>query len=192
MYKGINIGDRISNSDIQAVFGGRNMGGLRYSAKNHLLIVINNSDVEFFPDQHILVDGEEIIIYFGEGNYGDQSISRGNKTLYNSNSEGTPLHYFTKDKYDHKFTYNGLVKLINETQELNQFYSKDDRLIAERRFINGIPTLAGNFTHEEAFKVIRGPYRAHYYKRFNKWYPYLDLDGNPRSVIIFPLRKLER
>ena len=91
MYKGIDIGNRLSNSEIQEIFGGRDMGGLRYSKLNRLLIVINNSDVEFFPDQHILVNNEEIIIYFGEGNYGDQSISRGNKRLYESNRKGTPL-----------------------------------------------------------------------------------------------------
>lgn len=190
MYKGINIGDRLSNSDIQAVFGGRNMGDLRYSTPNRLLIVINNSDVEFFPDQHITVDGEKIIVYFGEGNYGDQSISRGNKTLYNSNSKGTPLHYFIKNKFERNFTYNGRVELINETPKLNEFRDENGRLIAKRS-IDGIPTLLGNFTHEEAFKAIRGPYRARFYERFNKWYPYLDLDGSPRSVILFPLRKLE-
>ena len=190
MYKGINIGDRLSNSDIQEIFGGRNMGGLRYSKPNRLLLVINNSDVEFFPDQHIIVDGEEIIIYFGEGNYGDQSISRGNKTLYNSNREGTPLHYFIKNKFERNFTYNGLVELINETPKLNEFRDEDGRLIAKRS-IDGIPTLLGNFTHKEAYEAIRGPYRARFYERYDRWYPYLDLDGSPRSVILFPLRKLE-
>lgn len=194
MYKGINIGDRLSNSDIQNIFGGRNMGGLRYSKPNHLLIVINNSDVEFFPDQHIIVDNEEIIIYFGEGNYGDQSISRGNKRLYYSNlDKGTPLHYFIKNKYDNNYTYNGRVKLIDESSGTNQFYDKYGRLIAKRGN-DGIPNLLGDFTHEEAFKAIRGPYRAqrYRYERFNKWLPYRDLDDQPRSIIIFPLKKLER
>lgn len=186
------VGTKLSNDDIRYHFGGRNMGGLRYSVPYVHLIVINNSDVDFFSDQHLLVDSAEIIIYFGEGDKGDQSISRGNKTLYNSNSKGTPLHYFIKEKYrkENIYTYNGRVELIDETTKLNEFRDEHGRLIAKRG-IDGIPTLLGNFTHKEAFKAIRGPYRARFYERFNKWYPYLDKNGIPRSVILFPLRKLE-
>ena len=195
----IPVGTKLSNDNIRYHFGGKNMGGLRFSAVNKLLIVINNSDVDFFPDQHITVDGEEIIIYFGEGNRGDQKISMGNKRLYESNRQGTPLHYFIKEKsrnYPYngrprdEYTYHGLVKLINQTPAYNDFYTDDGRLIAKRG-IDGIPTLLGYFTHKEAFKAIRGPYRAHFYKTFNGWQPYRDVDGQPRSVILFPLRKLE-
>ena len=194
MYNEINkikVGNRISNSEIQEIFGGRNMGGLRYSKENRLLIVINNGDVEFFPDQHMLVDDKRVIFYFGEGNYGNQKITRGNKRLYNSNIEGTPLHYFVKNKSDNLYTYNGRVELINKTAMSKCFYNDDGRLIAKTGD-DDIPTLLEKVTHAEAFKAIRGPYRAHYYEKFNEWYSYLDLAGNSRSVIIFPLRELER
>ena len=92
-------GDVVTNDQLSEFFAVGNMGGIRYSNKNNILILLTtNSD-----DYEDVVDDSEIILYTGEGRNGDQQMTNGNAKIQNSSQYTTLL-------FKEKFQESGIRK----------------------------------------------------------------------------------
>jgi len=78
----------LTNDEIVRIFGVGNMGGIRYSSKNNVIILC---DTQSTYDDKFNKDFQ-IIQYAGEGRKGDQTLTGGNQRIVNS--ETTPIFYF--------------------------------------------------------------------------------------------------
>jgi hypothetical protein len=84
----ISTGQILSNDDLMDSFGVGNMGGIRYSRKNNLVILLSTHS----DDYDDTIDSDSgLIIYTGEGKY-DQELKNGNEKILNS--QNTPMVYF--------------------------------------------------------------------------------------------------
>jgi hypothetical protein len=113
----IRKGQILTNDQLVSKFLVGNMGGIRYSSKNNL-IVLCDTESGHYKD---IIDKEfQIIYYTGEGQSGDQSLSGGNLRIVHS--ADTPMFYFVENPQPHgnkvrgaldnKYTYVGKVKYI--------------------------------------------------------------------------------
>ena len=85
----IKKGQNLTNDELVEKFGVGNMGGIRYSAKNNL-IVLCDTESGHYNDE---IDKEfQIIYYTGEGQTGDQTLVGGNRRI--ADSENTSMFYF--------------------------------------------------------------------------------------------------
>ena len=70
-------------------FGVGNMGGIRYTSRNKLIVLC---DTESGHYNDVIDKDFQIIYYTGEGQIGDQTLTGGNKRIVES--EKTPMFYF--------------------------------------------------------------------------------------------------
>lgn len=107
----------LTNDELMQKFGVGNMGGIRYSRKNNLLILCSTYSNHY--DDEIDEDAN-IIKYTGEGQIGQQELSGGNYKI--ANSENIPILFF-KEKYqepgarkrgalDNIYSFVGKVKYV--------------------------------------------------------------------------------
>jgi len=118
----------IPNDELVESFGVGNMGGIRHSKKNNVLILCSTFSNQYEDD----VDEDAHLIKFtGEGQSGDQTLSKGNYKI--ANSENTPMLFF-KEKYqeqgvrkrgplDNIYSFVGKVRYVKhywkEEQDVN-------------------------------------------------------------------------
>jgi len=107
--------DILSNDQLIEKFGVGNMGGIRYSKKNNLLVLLST----FSNDYNDTIDLDSgMVIYSGEGREGDQEIKKGNEKILNS--KNIPMLLF-KEKFqdsgvrkrgalDNVYTFVGIVE----------------------------------------------------------------------------------
>lgn len=80
---------QLTNDDLMRIFGVGNMGGIRYSSKNNVIILCDTKSGHYDD----IVDKDfQIIYYTGEGQKGDQTLTGGNQRIVNSKI--TPMFYF--------------------------------------------------------------------------------------------------
>lgn len=106
-----------TNDELMEKFGVGNMGGIRYSRKNNLLILCtthsNHYSDEIDRDAHL-------IKYTGEGQIGDQTLTGGNLKIVNS--ENIPMLFFQeiyqepgsrkRGALDNNYSFIGKVKYL--------------------------------------------------------------------------------
>lgn len=80
---------QLTNDDLMRIFGVGNMGGIRYSSKNNVIILCDTKSGHY--DDKVDKDFQ-MIYYTGEGQKGDQTLTGGNQRIVNS--ENTPIFYF--------------------------------------------------------------------------------------------------
>jgi len=118
----------ITNDELVAKFGVGNMGGIRHSKKNNVLILCSTFSNQYDDD----VDEDAHLIKFtGEGQSGDQTLSKGNHKI--ANSENIPMLFF-KEKHqeqgvrkrgplDNIYSFVGKVRYVKhywkEEQDVN-------------------------------------------------------------------------
>jgi 8-oxo-dGTP diphosphatase len=104
-----NVGKVYNRSDLISAFGGSFMRGMNVCNKTGTLVLISKH-----TRNRIYGDAfkNDLMIYTGEGQRGDQSLSGGNRKLYYSEIEKTPVHLFVVFNKS-EYTYYGLVKLID-------------------------------------------------------------------------------
>ena len=84
------IGDVVSNEQLYKEFGCGNMGGMRPSTINKCLVIISDHTKSLYDDKWY---GDELH-YTGMGKNGDQTLTRQNKTLSESKTNGISIHLF--------------------------------------------------------------------------------------------------
>lgn len=106
----------VTNKDIVDEFKCGNMGGMRRSLEKNALVLISDNTKKLYHDEW----AEEILMYTGMGQTGDQSLEyMQNRTLNHSNETGIDVYLF---EVEHKtqYTYRGQVKLCDEPFQENQ------------------------------------------------------------------------
>lgn len=133
------LGHVYNRNQLMEAFGGSFMGGMNICNRTNTLVLISKH-----TKRRVYGDGfdGDLLIYTGEGQRGDQSLSRaGNRKLYNSNRDRTPVHLFVVYKPT-QYTYFGLVKLFGEPYtEIEQDVDGNDRLVYRfplMRLVNGV------------------------------------------------------
>lgn len=112
----IEIGDSITNKDLQKMFRCGLQGGMRRSHRTNTLILVSDRIRGIYKDRW----EDNILYYTGMGLEGDQSISSSqNKTLAESNTNGIELHLFEVFESG-KYVYQGRVKLSAKPFEETQ------------------------------------------------------------------------
>jgi len=113
----IQKGQNLTNDEIVAKFGVGNMGGIRYTKNNDVIVLLSTYSDDY--DDSIDIDSG-LIIYTGEGK-GNQELKNGNEKILNS--KNTPMVFF-KEVYqepgvrkrgalDNKYNFVGTVKYQN-------------------------------------------------------------------------------
>ncbi len=107
---GIDIGDELTNEEMQSVFKCGNMGGMRRSKKTGTLVIISDYTKKLYQD--IWKNG--VLYYTGTGKNGNQTLYKTqNSTLYYSDTNGVEVHLFEVLKKS-VYTYCGVVKLVDK------------------------------------------------------------------------------
>lgn len=98
----------------------------------------------------------DLMIYTGEGQRGDQTLTGGNKKLNNSTAENTPVHLFVVFN-NSEYTYYGLVKLID-----NIYYEDENDVDGTTRKVIRFPLMRLNrgaipmSKEEQEMKIVGG------------------------------------
>lgn len=108
--KDLKVGQVYVRDDLISVFGGSFMRGMNICNKTNTLVLISKH-----TKNRIYGDDWQngLMVYTGEGQKGDQTLTAGNKKLYMADKEKTPVHLFTVFEKG-KYTYYGLVKLAGD------------------------------------------------------------------------------
>lgn len=86
---------QLTNDDIMRIFGVGNMGGIRYSSKNNVIVLCDTQSGHYddtFDEEF------QIIYYTGEGRKGNQTLTGNNQRMITS--ETTPMFYFIEVPQD--------------------------------------------------------------------------------------------
>lgn len=106
----LKVGEVYVRDDLIAAFGGSFMRGMNICKKTNTLVLISkHTKNRIYGDDW----QNSLMVYTGEGQKGDQTLTAGNKKLYMSNEENTPVHLFVVFE-NGKYTYYGLVKLAGD------------------------------------------------------------------------------
>ncbi len=118
----------ITNDELVERFGVGNMGGIRHSKKNNILILCSTFSNQYEDD---VDEDAHLIKFIGEGQRGDQTISKGNYKI--ANSENTPMLFFKemhqeqgvrkRGSLDNIYSFVGKVRYVKhywkEEQDVN-------------------------------------------------------------------------
>jgi len=130
----IKLGQIITNGELTQKFGVGNMGGIRYSSKNNL-IVLCDTQSSHYNDR---IDPDTgIIVYTGEGQVGDQELKGGNFRI--SNSSNLSLFYFVevpqepgmkkRGVLDNIYKFVGKVKYLKHSFKVENDSSGNPRVV---------------------------------------------------------------
>ncbi|MED2974274.1 HNH endonuclease [Fictibacillus sp. B-59209] len=115
------IGKFYSNNEIAKVFKCSTQGGMRRSHSTNTLVIFSDHTKGIYEDKWIINEhGEEVLLYTGMGQEGDQDIEFGqNKTLNESRTNGIRVYLFEALKPgEHIFV--GQVELADKPFTDNQ------------------------------------------------------------------------
>ena len=110
----INIGDIFTREQLMAIFKISGQSGMMKTNTLNCL-VLTTSEYNGVYEDGVVQNGT--IIYTGEGLEGDQSITKNNKTLYESRETNVPVYLFTKDKL-RRYIFEGRVELYGEPYQI--------------------------------------------------------------------------
>ena len=111
----IKIGDIFTIRQIMSIFKVSGQSGMMKTNTLNALVLIT-SESSIYGDSNI-EDG--IIQYTGEGRTGNQTITKNNKTLFNSRQTNIPVYLFTKDN-KRRYTFEGRVELYDEPYQTTE------------------------------------------------------------------------
>jgi len=121
----IDSGTELTNQAICELFGCSLNAGMNRSHKTNTLVLISNRVKSLYLDRF---DGD-VIHYTGEGQSGDQKLTKQNKTLFESKTNGIAIHFFEVLE-SQVYTYLGQVELADKPyQELQLDKNKVSRKV---------------------------------------------------------------
>lgn len=100
-------GDRILRRELHESFGGQTQSGISPSSKYPIVMLFSNPSI---GEEHGYFDGwhkDQLFHYSGEGQRGDQEMTRGNKRVRDHLADGRSLHLFLGDGKKRPVTYAG-------------------------------------------------------------------------------------
>ena len=109
--KDFELGKKYKRDDLISAFGGSFMRGINICKKtNTIVITSKHTGNRIYDDK--LFDGD-VMYYTGEGQEGDQTLTFGNKAIYEAKSKNIPIYLFVVFKKA-EYTYFGQVEVVDE------------------------------------------------------------------------------
>jgi len=125
----------LSNDELMEKFGVGNMGGIRYSRKNNILILCSTNSNDYADE---IDEDANLIKYTGEGQIGEQVLTGGNYKI--ANSENIPMLFF-KERYQEpgarkRGALDNIYSFVGKVRHI-KYYWKDepDRNGNQRRVV---------------------------------------------------------
>lgn len=107
------IGDIFTRDQLMSIFKISGQSGMMKTNTLNAL-VLTTSEESIYGDSSI---ENGTIQYTGEGQAGDQTITKNNKTLFYSKENNLPVYLFTKDK-KRRYTFEGRVELYDKPYQV--------------------------------------------------------------------------
>lgn len=111
---GLAIGQEIDNKRLTEIFKCSPQGGMRKSNQTNTLVLVTDSS-KLYHDRWV----GDVLHYTGMGQFGDQELTRANRTLAESYSNGVEVHLFEVLE-EGKYTYRGEVILVSKPYTSDQ------------------------------------------------------------------------
>ena len=109
--KDFELGKKYKRDDLISAFGGSFMRGINICKKtNTIVITSKHTGNRIYDDK--LFDGD-IMYYTGEGQEGDQTLTFGNKAIFEAKDKRVPIHLFVVFKQT-EYTYYGEVEVVDK------------------------------------------------------------------------------
>lgn len=123
--KTLKIGAIYDNQTIRKIFGCAPQGGMRRSKLTNTLVLFSDHTTGIYDDKPSIDEkGNEILLYTGMGQKGDQDINfMQNKTLKNSSNSNVKVYLFEAFR-PKEHIYRGEVELVAEPYESEQYNRK--------------------------------------------------------------------
>src|SRR5699024_3330677 len=123
--RNLEIGKVYNNETISETFGCSPQGGMRRSRLTNTLVLFSDHTTGIYDDKTEIDDnGNEILLYTGMGQTGDQDINyMQNRTLNESNDTNIEVYLF-EAFVQRVHIYRGRVKLVAEPYQSEQFNRK--------------------------------------------------------------------
>ena len=110
----LRIGDVFSRVQLMSLFKISGQSGIMKTNTLNCLVLTTSEENGIYEDS-VVEDG--LITYTGEGQIGDQTITKNNKSIYYSKETHTPMYLFSKDK-DRRYTFEGEVQLYENPYQV--------------------------------------------------------------------------
>ena len=105
------LGKIYKRDDLVSAFGGSFMRGINICKKTNTIVITSiHTGNRIYDDK--LFDGD-IMLYTGEGRIGNQTLTVGNKALFEAQSKNIPIYLFVRFKAT-EYTYFGKVQIVGE------------------------------------------------------------------------------
>lgn len=113
---GLQIGDKLTFSELRSIFQCGNAGGMLTTRKYQTLVIISDHTKGMYDDEW----KNSVLHYTGMGQEGDQILQgNANKVLYESKTNGFTVHLF--EVFIRKvYVYQGIVKLVDDPYQTEQ------------------------------------------------------------------------
>ncbi len=111
----LQVGNHYTNNDIRATFRCSLQSGMNKSNTTNTLVLIINHIKSIYHDRWF----DDKVHHIGKGQVGDQTMTRENKTLSESNNNNVGLHLFEVFKTG-VYIYRGQVKLYDKPYQKEQ------------------------------------------------------------------------
>lgn len=122
----IKIGDIFTKQQLMDIFKISGQSGIM-KTNTYNCLVLTTSEFNSVYDDGTIEDGR--IIYTGEGLTGEQTISKNNKTIYESRETNIPMYLFSRDN-KRRYTFEGKVELYDDPyQKEEKDTNGNDRLV---------------------------------------------------------------
>ena len=117
------LGKIYTRNDLISAFGGSFMRGINICKKTNTIVITSiHTGNRIYDDK--LFDGD-VMIYTGEGRIGDQTLSVGNKAIYEAKSKNVPIYLFVRFK-EQEYTYFGEVEVVDDIYYADEIDVKGD------------------------------------------------------------------
>lgn len=122
----LNIGDVFTRDQLMTLFKISGQSGIMKTNTLNCLVLITAEANGVYDDSSI---ENGFITYTGEGLTGDQTITKNNKSIYESKENDLPMYLFSKDKA-RRYIFEGKVELSNKPYQIQEKdINGNDRLV---------------------------------------------------------------
>lgn len=112
----MNIGDVFTRDQLMDIFKISGQSGIMKTNSLNCLVLTTSEENGVYGDSTV---ENGFITYTGEGLVGDQTITKNNKTIFESNTNDLPMYLFSKDN-KRKYIFEGRVKLCAEPYQVKE------------------------------------------------------------------------
>lgn len=126
MIEKLSIGDILNRDQLMKLFKISGQSGIMKTNTLNCLVLTTDENNSVYNDSTV---DNGFIMYTGEGLTGDQTITKNNKSIFESRQTELPMYLFSKDK-NKNYIFEGQVELYDEPyQTIEKDSKKTDRLV---------------------------------------------------------------